>query len=198
MKSLDIYEYADKSAEYLSKQYVRQFGKYDNIMKFDALNIIKKSKKLYEWLDKVTRETLLMLANVVYTHYVDGDSVEEAWLTGFLNDYDAVTKYVYTSEWERKRQRYAESMIAGGTYKEQAIALHLLLRQAAQYTINVADAAQIKAYKKLGVKRVMWVTENDDKVCKTCESRNGIIYPINNIPPKPHPNCRCRFVPMEE
>lgn len=199
-KSLDIYELADKCADYLTRQYVREFNKASNSMKFDALNVIKKSKKLYSWLDTITRETYLMMANVVYKNYAnDDDSLDEAWLSGILDAYDPVTLYVYTNEWERKRQLYAEGMMASkdkSVEKKQSIAR--LTKQAVQYTITVSDMAQLDAYKANGVKKIRWVSEKDNRVCEICAKRDGNVYPINDVPPKPHYNCRCRFEPVEE
>lgn len=196
MSKFDIYKQADKVAEYIMKQYSREFTKYQT-MKSDELNVIKKSKQLYEWLDKVTREAYGMMANLIYKHYAneDGD-LAEAWLSGILDDYDGVTKYVYTNEWERKRQRYAEGMIAGKDKQyESKLAMRLLAKQAVQYTITIADDAQIEAYKANGVKKIRWVAEDDARTCSVCKERDGNVYDINKIPPKPHYGCRCRFVP---
>jgi SPP1 gp7 family putative phage head morphogenesis protein len=200
MKQLDIYKQADKVAEYLTKQYVREFGKYRNIMSFDAANVIKKSKKLYEWLDKVTREAYIMLARMVYSAYADDDDdLPEVWLSGLLDDYDPVTKYVYTNEWERKRQRFAESVISSTDKPfDYGMALRLLTQQGSQYTITVADRAQFDAFKKNGIKKVMWDSENDTRVCHECHSRHRKVYAIDKVPPKPHYGCRCHLIPIVE
>lgn len=203
MKTLDIYERADKVADYLAKQYVREFRKYSNIGKFDALNVIRKSKTLYGWLDKITREAYLMMARTIYGYYVseDGD-LAEAWLSGVLDEYDPVTKYVYSNEWERKRQYYAEGILSSENDKDKRFeadkAMRYLARQGAQYTITVADRAQLDAYRKNGVKKVRWDAENDTRVCEICHSRHNRIYLIGNVPPKPHYGCRCHLIPVEE
>lgn len=199
MKMVDIYDRADKVAEYLTKQYVREFSKNKNIMSFDAVNVIKKSKKLYEWLDKITREAYLLLARAIYSDYTEDDDLPGMWLSGLLDDYDPVTKYVYTNEWERKRQRFAESVIASDDKPfDYGTALRLLTQQGTQYTITVADRAQLDAYKKLGVKKVRWDSENDTRVCHECHSRHNKVYPIDKVPPKPHYGCRCHLIPVEE
>lgn len=203
MKKPDIYERSDKVAEYIQKQYVREFAKYSNIANFDALNVIKKSKKLYEWLDKVTREAFLMMANLIYKDEAneDGD-LAEAWLSGVLDEYDPVTKYVYSNEWERKRQMFAEGIIASEAVKdknyERNKSMRYLARQATQYTITIADKAQLEAFKANGVKKVRWDSENDTRVCHECHSRHGKVYAIDKIPPKPHYGCRCHLIPIVE
>lgn len=203
MKKPDIYERSDKVAEYIQKQYVREFAKYSNIANFDAINVIKKSKKLYEWLDKVTREAFLMMANLVYKDEAneDGD-LAEAWLSGVLDEYDPVTKYVYSNEWERKRQMFAEGIISSVNIKdkndERNKSMRYLARQATQYTITIADKAQLEAFKANGVKKVRWDSENDTRVCEECHRRHGKVYAIDKIPPKPHYGCRCHLIPIVE
>ncbi len=203
METLDIYERADKVAEYLTKQYVREFGKYGNVASFDEMNVIKKSKKLYEWLYKITFEAYLMLAKTVYSETAneDGD-LAEAWLSGVLDEYDPVTLYVFSNEWERKRQYYAEGIISAENAKEKRHeadkAMRYLARQGVQYTITVADKAQIEAFKKNGVKKVRWDAENDTRVCDVCHSRHNKVYPIDKVPPKPHYGCRCHLIPVED
>ena len=197
-KSLDIYEIADKVADRLVETYAKEFGKV-NVADFDALNVIKQSKKLYSWLEKVTKESYLMLANIVYSDFADdGEELTEVWLSGILEAYDPVTRYVFDNEWERKRQLFVEGIIASKDKKlESKLSAARLAKQSVQYTITVADEAQLEAYRKNGVKKVRWVSERDSRVCDVCASRDGNVYPINAIPPKPHYNCRCRFEPVE-
>lgn len=197
-KSLDIYEIADKVAERLVETYAKEFGKL-NVTDFDALNVIKQSKKLYSWLEKVTKESYLMLANIVYSDFAEeGEELTDMWLSGILEAYDPVTRYVFDNEWERKRQLFVEGMIASKDKKlESKLSAARLAKQSVQYTITVADEAQLEAYRKNGVKKVRWVSERDSRVCDVCSSRDGNVYPINAIPPKPHYNCRCRFEPVE-
>ncbi len=45
-------------------------------------------------------------------------------------------------------------------------------------------------------KKYVWVTESGSNVCDVCKSLNGKIFSGNEIPQKPHPNCRCAI--MEE
>lgn len=38
----------------------------------------------------------------------------------------------------------------------------------------------------------VWLTSQDGDVCEECQSLDGTTYSnINEIPDKPHPNCRC-------
>lgn len=194
----DIYENVDKVNEYLTRHYAREFNKYRNIGKFDAINVIKKSKILYEWLYKITKETYFTMARAIYMDYTDEDLLE-AWLVGVLDEYDPVTKYQFSSEWERKRARFAESMIASTDKKfDMQLALRLLTQQGTQGAITVADAAQREAYRHNGVVRVRWDSESDMRVCHECHSMHGTVYDLDKVPPKPHYNCRCHLVAVME
>ena len=65
-----------------------------------------------------------------------------------------------------------------------------------QYADDVTDSARIKAFTDAGVEQVQWHTAGDEKVCQVCRERNGEIYPIDNIPDKPHRKCRCWLAPV--
>jgi hypothetical protein len=104
---------------------------------------------MYNNLHKITKEDYYMAARSIYRDYTDKD-LEEAWLTGVLNDYEPVTGYVFDNEWKRKQARFAESVIASSNKKREIkTAIHLLARQAAQGAITVADAAQREAFDTL-------------------------------------------------
>lgn len=169
-------------------------------MSFDQLNVISKSEDLYRELDDINKKAFLEIAQKTYQEInpKSEKKLDLAWLLTILLRYDPVTKYVYDHEVDRKRARFAESLIASKTKsKEFLTALNLWWKQTSQYGITVADTAVIQAYTDLGVKKVMWNTAKDDKVCKICKSRNKKIYPIDRIPDKPHYGCRCWFTPVE-
>ncbi len=62
----------------------------------------------------------------------------------------------------------------------------------------MVDTARIDTFKKNGIRRVKWQTQEDEKVCEECNERDGKIYPIDNIPTKPHYRCRCWVEPVLE
>ena len=196
-----MYTSTDKVIKYLAKQFIRLFGKFRALLPLDELNIIKRSKALYEELAEITEEAYLELAHYQYKKHVKsrGYGITTAWLLGILGDYNPVTKYVYANEVGRKRERFLEALIAtGGKVIEVDRALRLWSQMANQYAIEVTDAVTIKAYKDDGVKRVVWVTTPDERRCEVCSGRDGVIYEIDKIPPKPHWNCRCYVMPWED
>ena len=111
--------------------------------------------------------------------------------------YNAVTKVIYDNDVDRKRQYTAEG-INSSTAKvtEFRRGLYYWADLTATYGDIVTDESTLKAYRDAGVKKVRWVTAGDEKVCETCRERNGKIYSINSIPPKPHRRCRCVYEPM--
>lgn len=165
-------------------------------MSFDALNVISKSEKLYHELDEMNKEAFLEIAKQSYrlvNPNTDGN-INMAWLLALLVRYDPITKYVYTHEVDRKRSRFAESVIASNTKsKEFTTAENLWYRQTKQYADNTTDEARVQAYKDQGVKVLYWHTNMDGKECKVCRDRNGKAYPINKLAVKPHQNCRCWY-----
>lgn len=172
------------------------------MMAMDELNVIESSKTLYRDLEKENEEAFLEIARARYrdiTGHAPGKVITAAWLLAFLAAYNPVTEFVYTHEVERKQARFAESMIASRN-KLEAIrrAMSLWIRQTQQFGIMVEDHAVITAYKAIGVKRVRWITQIDERRCPDCAARHKNVYPINRIPPKPHWGCRCYFIPEDE
>lgn len=113
---------------------------------------------------------------------------------------DDVTHYTYDTEVYRKRDRLKEAVnsVSGKMKKSAEIdkALRLWSGQAQQYADTVSDAATIRAFQDAGVKRVKWVTENDQRVCPDCNKLNGKIFAIDKVPPKQHWRCRCWVTPV--
>ena len=67
--------------------------------------------------------------------------------------------------------------------------------QMRQMADTVTDAARAKAFGDAGVGQVRWITQHDERVCKICRPRDGVIYPLDAVPPKHH-NCRCYLIPL--
>lgn len=198
-----MYEYTDKVIRYLTKQIIRTFGNAKGLLlSFDELNVLDYSAEMYKSLEKVNYEAYYKLAVKSYKDNLikgkTGKVPSRKWLAEFLLLYDPVTKYVYQHEVERKRSRFAEAVIASPTpEKTQAVdsGMKSWSQQTNQYAIGVTDAAALKAFKDSGVKRVIWVTEPDEKRCRDCKELDGNIYDIDIVPPKPHIRCRCRVKP---
>ena len=193
-----MYEYADKIIAYLNKRFIRLFGKLKGITVIDELNVINTVNSVYNEAEELVEKYFLELAQKVYKSTVSNPLTEigEMWITGFLKEYNPTTKYVYTHEVERKAAKCAESILASNTkVKEIENALRYWSNMVAQYADDITLEATLQAYKDDGVEKVMWMTELDNRRCKECAKREGQVYDINKIPPKPHIGCRCWVVP---
>ena len=184
-----MYEYTDKVLLYLRKKFIRLFSKFKTLASFDELNVLQSSKSLYAELQELTIDGLLLIAKEAYKAQNGKlpELITEAWLLGILNEYDPVTKYVYMHEIERKCSRFAESVIASSNKsKEIDTALRYWSDMVSQYAIEITDRATQQAYVDDGVEQVIWVTVKDERRCKECRNRDGKIYDIAKLPPKPH------------
>lgn len=194
-------------------------------IRFDELNVIQASRTLYNELEKIALDGFLRIAEKAYksqgfneswfcsrspaldkndrlgwsadkAQRSSADVITSAWLMGILNEYDPVTKYVYLHEVERKRSRFEESIIASANPAEEVnTALRYWSNMVSQYAIEITDRATLRAYEDSGVERVVWRTVKDERRCKKCLERDGRVYRISEIPPKPHIGCRCWLLP---
>lgn len=190
-----MYKYADKVLKKLNLKFIRLFSKFKSQLHIDELNILSASRLLYEQLEESAEKAFLLIARDTYKKYGDKHKqLDNDWVLDFLEEYDPVTKYVYLHEVERKQARFAESVIASRTRaKEVDTGLRYWSNMVKQYGISITDAALLQAYEDTGIKYVKWITTLDDRECKICRERNGKIYPIDDIPPKPHIGCRCYY-----
>ena len=189
------YKKTDKTITYLNKQYGRMFRKAAS---FDALNIIDISHEIYDEAYALAEQEAIRLVESVYGSYRRGEEVATgsfdpvAFVLAMVLAYNPVTKYVFKNEIDRKRARFAESMLASTTPAEEvALAKRLLAATNAQFMDDVTFDTLIQAYRDNDTEKVQWVTAVDDRRCKQCAALHGKIFPIDKIPPKPHIHCRC-------
>ena len=189
------YKKTDKTITYLNKQYGRMFRKAAS---FDALNIIDISHEIYEEAYQLAEQEAIRLVESVYGSYRRSEEVAAgsfdpvAFVLALVLAYNPVTKYVFKNEIDRKRARFAESMLASSTPAEEiALAKRLLAATNAQFMDDVTFDSLVQAYKDNGTEKVQWVTAVDDRRCKQCAALHGKIFPVDKIPPKPHIHCRC-------
>lgn len=152
------------------------------------------TRELYDQLEQDNQSIFLELAQERYqeTEPHGEEPPDLTWLLALLAAYSAVSKVVYNNEIDRKRGYTAEG-INSSTAKvtEFRRGLHYWADFTGQFADEITDEVTLKAYRDAGVKKVRWITAGDEKVCETCRERNGKVYSINAIPPKPHRRCRC-------
>ncbi len=193
------YSATDKTIAYLNKQYPKLFRR---VASFDELNVIPVSHEIYDSIYELVKREATRLSEVVYRSKKKSEEQSEfdpaVFIAALLLAYNPVTKYVYENELERKRARFAESLIASETPAEEiALAQRLVAGMNAQFMDDVTFEAMLQAFRDSGVTRVRWVTSPDDRRCKQCASRHMKIYSINNVPAKPHIHCRCWIEEVE-
>ena len=209
----DIFGHADRSLMILFNYMSSEFQRFA-ILPFDQLNILdcrKRVNEMYKRMETVIVREYEDIARKAYRDAAidvsisdDGfDPYEFVW--AMLKAYDPVSDFVYTREYTRKRDRMFESVIAtelGNQEMRKNLkrGLDVLANQVRQYADNITVGARITAFRHAGIRYVRWVTENDEKVCKTCKPRDGVIYPIGEIQSMipAHWNCRCIIYPATE
>lgn len=211
-----MYKLADKLLEQLKKLIRREFNRL-GVFGFDELNTLRVTTETISLFDRLMRENERLYLQVAKRAYGDAiaaavaagyddpgeNRVNASWVTGLLREYNFVSGYLYESEAERKRLRLAEQIMTAKEYQSRTQyndslrrSANLWWTQASHYLLTVVDAATLLAYMAAGVKEVMWNTNIDGRECKTCRERNGEVYPIGDVPPKVHRNCRCYLTPV--
>lgn len=187
-------------------------------MGFDELNVVNTRKVTKEMYDRFLADNEAMYLSAAKKAYKDaaksakvaGYSGEEeteidgSWLEALLVGYNLVTGYIYGREADRKRLRLNEQILTAREYDSREAfnsslqrSANLWWTQTVQYGISAVDEATLTAFKDLGVKKVRWDAADDEKTCPTCGGRDGKIYDILKVPPKPHYGCRCRLAVVE-
>ena len=194
-----MYQKTDQVIAYLAKQYAKLFRR---LTSFDELNVINVSHEIFDEAVILTEQEVTRLVKMVYDSNREGGEISSAdalsLVLTLMLAYNPVTKYIYRNEMDRKRSRFAEGVIASDRPNEEvALAKRLMIATNKQFAEDATFEAVVQAYRDDGVEKVRWVTSEDDRRCKECKSRHGKVYPINNIPPKPHRYCRCYIERVE-
>lgn len=206
-----MYEYADKVLKDINRRNLHAFDRikiYDQ-MKFDELNILKRVTEVFEESIRLCRKKYRMIADdafieaLILLGYLRDEAEELAekkitdkWVSEILEAYDPVALYKFTTEAERKKQKLIEALIASHNKGEEVDkALKAWTIQIGHFADVCVDEATVDAFIEAGVEYVRWVAVDDNRTCRECEERDGEIYPIEEIPPKPHIRCRCEITP---
>lgn len=196
------YKAADRRAGKLERQHAAEFQNLRLRFPLDHLNMTslkRYAKTMFERMEKRNFDVYVAIAMEVYDELTQAEA--EKLVKRVLSAYDPVTGYVYTREVSRKRERTVEGMAAArdrAALRESiARSQRLWAAQSKQFADEVVDAAMIESYRDAGIERVRWVTIPDERRCKYCRALDGKEFPIDEIPPKPHPKCRCYVLPVE-
>lgn len=223
-EDVDIYEAADRAIREMNLEIVRDFGRL-KIAKFDELNILRTVTDLYRTQAKKAKRRYyevgfeayllgLFLCGVSGKRAYDmaEKAVTRDWIEELMEETNFVMLYRFNTETERKAQRLAETLsaitaerkahpgnaqgAAEGLQAEIDRAMRAWSKQVAWYAIHVTDAGMETAYDDAGLDEVQWYAEKDERTCSECRGMDGKIFPVRQIPAKPHPGCRCRRIPI--
>lgn len=209
MKKVNIYAACDRAIQEMNRANLEAFGRL-KLAKWDEIHIIRTVTTVYRTSMKRARKRYYEVAFEAYllamamcevdakeAHKMAEKVITDEWIDKIMTRTDLLTLYRFDTETERKAYRLAEELeVTQDRARAIDIALRYWSKQCGQYAINVTDYAVIQAFKDAGVKKVQWVTVNDEKRCHECGSMDGKIYSIDEVPPKPHLNCRCRLIPV--
>ena len=208
---MNFYAACDRAIQTMNREILKDFGRL-KLADWDEIHVIRTVKTVYrksvkkakqQYYEEAFEAYLLALALLDYdrkrAYPMAEKAINDDWIEKMLNEVDPVTGYRFESEAERKAERLAEELEVSNQ-PNQAIdkAVRYWSKQCGQFAINFTDWAMLKGYKDAGVKKVMWVTQRDERVCEECSALNGLVFDIDDAPAKPHLGCRCRLVPVKE
>lgn len=205
---MELYDYTDARIKRLNRQFLRLFQKV-RLLNFDELNALNDIKAVYRKADRFAKAAYLDIAVEAYAFGLAEAEragfrprrrreIDRDWVLDFLEEEDFVTLYRYAPELTRKRDRLVEALaMTSKPNKEIDKALKYLIMQTTHYADKATAEAELQAFKDAGVKKVMWLTERDNRVCDICYPLDGKVFDIDKTPPIPqHYNCRCVLIPV--
>ena len=187
----------------MNRDNLKAFGRLKTkLTKADELHIIREVTETYYTSNRMVEQQLLRIARLAYTRAMQEagkrhrNPIDRDWLLDYLEETEPVILYRFIPEFERKVARLIEALAAARNRGQEIDkALKAWTRQIGWFAVSAVDAATVRAYKDAGVEEVVWHSEHDAKVCDVCEDMDGKIYKIDEIPVKPHVNCRCWISP---
>lgn len=199
-----IYDNADKAIRAMNRQNLKEFGKL-KLAKWDELNVVRAVGKTYDDSVRMAKRRYYEIAFEAFivamleARIDNKDATRKAeevitndWILDMLEEVDPVTLYAFLPETERKKQRLIEALaVATNRNAEIDKALRYWTQQVSQYADNSVFRARLEAFRKAGIEQVIWVTQEDDRVCEDCEPLDGQIFDVDNVPDPPHWGCRC-------
>lgn len=210
-----IYSKLDKGLPEVKNNLRREFNRL-SLMGFDELNVLNTRKTTAQMYKRLSQRNERLYLDGGYFAYLfafgqasqlgfagERRKIDAKWVESYLQEYNPVTRYIYEKEVERRRMRLNECILTDREFDSRENFQTDIRRsanywwtQTLQYGIGACDAAMLDAFRDCGVKRVRWVTMEDNRVCDDCDKRDGVVYDIDKVPPKEHYGCRCILVPV--
>ena len=194
--------------------------KVNGLADFDRLNVLLRAvyQEAYWDMQRLMKEIGRYQYESLTDARKRRERFEDIFILVLFDESDPITGYILGNEVDRKRERLYEQIVSIKSHKtaEQKVgsqetdygdtivpsqdaeirkafdmAYNLWSHMVQEYSVRAVDIARLMAYEDIGVKRVQWNAEIDDKVCDECLSRHGRKYLLHRVPAKPHWNCRC-------
>lgn len=214
---MDVYTNADKRIEDFLSWIAYRFDQIRNSTdeRSDTLAVFDELNTLYGQINSYSREVFLSILQEAYDAEVKNRRrrFDEDFLILILDEPDDFTTVTFSRELTRRAERMGEQIAAAINRRLQSEdrtnengvtipletelqtifdreynSIALLLDST---SVSTVDTGRKYAFEDDDVRRVRWVTILDGKECDYCRHLNGHIFPINRIPTKPHPHCRC-------
>jgi SPP1 gp7 family putative phage head morphogenesis protein len=122
----------------------------------------------------------------------------------YVASYALPEGFVPQNEWERRRARSFESVVAaqrahgtGAAASAMVASRNSAVRMMRQGADDATVLGMADAMADAGVTRVRYNAVEDSRTCGVCLPRDGRTYPVDRAPRLPeHPNCRCWYSPV--
>ena len=194
-----MYEYIDENVERLKKQTQTAFNNFRlSLLKFDELNVMQVKTETESLFTKLKRQSNRFYIGLL-NHLAESMGFEEDKydLDELLETYSGTLLYSFSTEMERKRERLFETMVAIDDMSDPEILsqqkknIRNWNTQVEEFGVDIERNIFLSELRDSGIRKVQWMTAEDERVCTDCSDLNGIVFDIDNVPRRPHIGCRC-------
>ena len=194
-----MYEYIDENVERLKKQTQTAFNNFRlSLLKFDELNVMQVKMETESLFTKLKRQSDRFYTGLL-NHLAESMGFEEDKydLDELLETYSGTLLYSFSTEMERKRERLFETMVAIDDMSDPEILsqqkknIRNWNTQVEEFGVDIERNIFLSELRDSGIRKVQWMTAEDERVCTDCSDLNGIVFDIDNVPRRPHIGCRC-------
>lgn len=194
-----MYEYIEENVERFKKQTQTAFNNFRlRLLKFDELNVMQVKTETESLFTKLKRQSDRFYTGLL-NHLAESMGFEEGKydLDELLETYSGTLLHSFATEMERKRERLFETMVAIDDISDPEILTQQKKNirnwntQFEEFGVDIERNIFLSELRDSGIRKVQWMTAEDERVCSDCSDLNGIVFDIDNVPRRPHIGCRC-------
>lgn len=179
------YDVADRAIRSFDDELEARFRDL-SLLPFDEANLLAKVREAYS---DILSLALMTFAAIASSH---SKAYGMAYASRFASEPSKVLKYSFSSELERIGDRLYEALVATeGSNDELDAAEAKTAWLVGEFGVEIDDQSYVDAKSAEGAERFVWRTADDERVCGRCSPLDGKVFAKDEIPVKPHPNCRC-------